>query len=61
MTQPPMAQPSTLPPGLSAADVIAQRAAGLGNNVHLPTSRSYLQIFQENLFTFIEDQLKKFP
>lgn len=48
-----MAQPSTLPPGLSAADVIAQRAAGLGNNVHLPTSRSYLQIFQENLFTFI--------
>jgi cation-transporting P-type ATPase E len=39
--------------GLSEAEVVARRAAGLGNNVKLQTSRSYRQIFQENLFTFI--------
>lgn len=41
------------PPGLSKSEVLARRAAGLGNNVKLQTSRSYRQIFQENLFTFI--------
>ena len=41
------------PSGLSEPEVLARRAAGLGNNVKLQTSRSYRQIFQENLFTFI--------
>jgi cation-transporting P-type ATPase E len=41
------------PVGLSESEVLARRAAGLGNNVKLQTSRSYRQIFQENLFTFI--------
>jgi cation-transporting P-type ATPase E len=39
--------------GLSEQEVLTRRAAGLGNNVKLQTSRSYSQIFQENLFTFI--------
>ncbi|MCU0566798.1 MAG: HAD-IC family P-type ATPase [Oculatellaceae cyanobacterium Prado106] len=39
--------------GLKESDVIARRASGLGNNVKLQTSRSYGQIFRENLFTFI--------
>jgi cation-transporting P-type ATPase E len=39
--------------GLSESEVLTRRAAGLGNNVKLQTSRSYRQIFQENLFTFI--------
>ena len=39
--------------GLSEAEAIALRKAGQGNNVSLETSRSYLQILQENLFTFI--------
>ncbi|MGK7929543.1 MAG: HAD-IC family P-type ATPase, partial [Spirulina sp.] len=39
--------------GLSETDAIARRQAGQGNNVTLETSRSYLQILQENLFTFI--------
>lgn len=41
------------PTGLSEAEAIARRKAGQGNNVTLETSRSYLQILQENLFTFI--------
>jgi len=46
--------PSPLPlPGLTEADAIARRAAGQGNNVTLTSSRSYLQILRENLFTFI--------
>jgi cation-transporting P-type ATPase E len=44
---------SSRPLGLNEAEVLARRAAGLGNNVKLQTSRSYRQIFQENLFTFI--------
>lgn len=43
----------TRPSGLSEPEVLARRAAGHGNNVKLQTSRSYRQIFQENLFTFI--------
>ncbi|MBP0021616.1 MAG: HAD-IC family P-type ATPase [Cyanobacteria bacterium SBLK] len=39
--------------GLSEAEAIALRKAGRGNNISLTTSRSYLQILQENLFTFI--------
>lgn len=39
--------------GLTESEAIARRAAGQGNNVKLETSRSYKQILQENLFTFI--------
>lgn len=39
--------------GLTESEAIARRAAGQGNNVKLQTSRSYKQILQENLFTFI--------
>ncbi len=39
--------------GLTQQEVIKRREAGQGNNVTLQTSRSYRQILQENLFTFI--------
>ncbi len=39
--------------GLTENEVITRRAAGLGNDVKLDTSRSYSQILKENLFTFI--------
>jgi cation-transporting ATPase E len=39
--------------GLTEQEVAKRRAAGQGNNVRLQTSRSYAQIFRENLFTFI--------
>lgn len=39
--------------GLTEAEVTQRRAAGQGNNVTLQTSRSYWQILQENIFTFI--------
>lgn len=39
--------------GLTEQEVAKRRAAGQGNNVKLQTSRSYAQIFRENLFTFI--------
>ncbi len=39
--------------GLTAQEVIQRRANGQGNNAKLPTSRSYWQIFSENLLTFI--------
>ena len=39
--------------GLTQQEVIKRRGAGQGNNVTLQTSRSYRQILQENLFTFI--------
>lgn len=41
------------PQGLTEQEVIKRRAAGQGNNITLQTSRSYWQILQENLFTFI--------
>lgn len=41
------------PQGLSAQEVIRRQAKGQGNNAKLPTSRSYWQIFRENLLTFI--------
>ncbi len=49
----PDAHPTSSLQGLTEQEVIKRRAAGLGNNVTLQTSRSYWQIFQENLFTFI--------
>jgi cation-transporting ATPase E len=39
--------------GLSEDEVRARRAHGQGNNVRLPTSRSYRQILRENLVTLI--------
>lgn len=39
--------------GLSATDVLDRRARGLGNPPPPPTSRTYLQIIRENVFTFI--------
>lgn len=39
--------------GLSEAEAIARRKAGLGNNVKIKSSRSVAQILRENLFTFI--------
>ncbi|HEY9636207.1 MAG TPA: HAD-IC family P-type ATPase [Coleofasciculaceae cyanobacterium] len=51
MTQ--SAQQTSSLQGLTAQEVTKRRAAGQGNNVTLKTSRSYRQILQENLFTFI--------
>ncbi len=44
-----------MPPltGLSETEVAARRAAGQTNKVDLPTSRTYLEILRENVFTFI--------
>jgi hypothetical protein len=45
--------PPTLLQGLSEDEVRLCRARGQGNNVKLPTSRSYGQILRENLVTLI--------
>jgi cation-transporting ATPase E len=47
------APPTSILQGLTEQEVIKRRAAGQGNNITLQTSRSYRQILQENLFTFI--------
>ena len=39
--------------GLTEQEVLARRAQGLGNKVAFPSSRSYLLILKENVFTFI--------
>jgi cation-transporting P-type ATPase E len=39
--------------GLSDREVLARRAEGKGNNILRSSSRPYRQIFNENLFTFI--------
>ena len=39
--------------GLTESDAAARHAAGQGNDATLASSRSYLQILQENIFTFI--------
>ncbi|MDX2240581.1 MAG: HAD-IC family P-type ATPase [Leptolyngbyaceae cyanobacterium bins.302] len=39
--------------GLSDREAAARRAAGKGNDVPLQTSRTYWDIFRDNLFTFI--------
>jgi cation-transporting ATPase E len=43
--------------GLSGDEVERRRAAGLANTPPPPTSRTYLQIVRENVFTFINDIL----
>ncbi len=47
----------TPPGGLSDAEVDRRRAAGLANTLPPPTSRTYLQIIRENVFTFVNDIL----
>jgi cation-transporting P-type ATPase E len=39
--------------GLSETEAIARRKQGLGNQASFQTSRSYLEILRENVFTFI--------
>jgi cation-transporting P-type ATPase E len=48
-----LSSPRSLLQGLSADEVRRRRANGQGNNVKLPTSRSYGQILRENLVTVI--------
>jgi cation-transporting ATPase E len=43
--------------GLDQAEVDRRRAAGLGNTAPPATSRTYVQIIRENVFTFINDIL----
>jgi cation-transporting ATPase E len=43
--------------GLSEREVQARRAAGRGNIVPPPSSRTYGQIIRENVFTFINNVL----
>jgi cation-transporting P-type ATPase E len=43
--------------GLGAAEVERRRAAGLGNTPPPPTTRTYVQIVRENVFTFINNIL----
>ncbi len=39
--------------GLSEEEVQARRAQGMGNQITIPSSRTYWQIFKENAFTFV--------
>jgi cation-transporting ATPase E len=43
--------------GLTESEAIARRARGQGNDVQLQTSRSYVQILRQNVFTFINTVL----
>jgi cation-transporting ATPase E len=43
--------------GLSESEANARRARGQGNNIRLETSRSYGDIFRQNVFTFINSVL----
>ena len=56
------AAPTTLAPtdptrGLAEGEVVARRAAGLNNTPPPPTTRTYVQIVRENVFTFINNVL----
>ncbi|HLZ25351.1 MAG TPA: HAD-IC family P-type ATPase [Ktedonobacterales bacterium] len=46
-----------LPSGLTTAEVEARRLAGQTNAAALPTSRSYVRIVRDNVFTFINGVL----
>ncbi len=48
---------ASTPEGLSSAEVDERRAQGLGNHVENKTSRTYRQIIEDNLFTFINTTL----
>src|SRR6266566_2594436 len=59
-TEPSLGTNSTPPmllQGLSEEEVRLRRARGQGNNVKLPTSRSYGQILRENILTLINSIL----
>src|SRR5581483_10261230 len=43
--------------GLTTAEVERRRAAGQGNPPAPPTTRSYLEIVRENVFTFVNNVL----
>jgi cation-transporting ATPase E len=43
--------------GLTSQEVLDRRARGLGHHAPARSSRSYTQIFRENVFTFINDVL----
>ncbi len=45
------------PAGLASEEVEARRAEGLGNHIENKTSRTYRQIIEDNLFTFINTTL----
>jgi cation-transporting P-type ATPase E len=49
--------PLTPPAGLAADEVARRRAAGLGNEPPPPTTRTYVAIVRENVFTFINNIL----
>src|SRR5690242_18976415 len=48
-----LSSPRSLLEGLSEDEARTRRANGQGNDVRLPTSRSYAQILRENLLTLI--------
>jgi cation-transporting ATPase E len=53
----PRAASDGLSPGLTTAEVEAHRRAGRTNAAALPTSRSYVRIVRDNVFTFINGVL----
>jgi cation-transporting ATPase E len=54
----PASGPPTSPEsGLTAAEADKRRAAGLGNEYRTPTSRTYLEIFRDNSYPFINGPL----
>jgi len=52
-----MNKTQTTIPGLTSQQVLERRARGLGHHAPTHTSRSYAQIFRENVFTFINNVL----
>lgn len=46
-----------IPTGLSSAEVEERRAQGFGNHIEIASSRTYRQIIEDNLFTFINTTL----
>src|SRR5688500_12333742 len=58
-TQPAPSSPTATTPlsGLSEVEVRERRGRGQGNRVRLDTSRSYLDILKQNVFTFINNIL----
>src|SRR5687768_8521818 len=53
----PTAPASTPLSGLTEAEVMERRARGQGNRIKLDTSRSYMDILRQNVFTFINNIL----
>lgn len=49
--------PSTPPTGLTDTEAAERRARGLGNVAPPPTTRTYVEIVRENVFTFVNNVL----